>query len=155
MLYLDSSALVKVYVNEPGSERLGVRMEQGDRIFTSELTFAEIHSTFARKRRNNEINSRKFHVLLRNFLNDWAFKFVRLEVNANTMTAIPALVKEYPLKGADAVHLSSAIWLRDAAGDGSSLGGGDSVIEFGAADKRLIGVAARCGLGVFDPEAVS
>ena len=153
MLYLDSSALVKVFIRESGSLRLGARMELGDRIFISEIAFAEIHSTFARKLRENQISLKEFRALRQSFSDDWALKFVHLPVDPDTMNSIPDLVRDYPLRGADAIHLSSALWLRDAARLGSPLAMGDSTIEFGAADKKLAQVAAQCGLAVFDPEA--
>ena len=153
MLYLDSSALVKVFIRESGSLRLGARMEQGDRICTSKFSFAEIHATFGRKLRENLISDKEFRDIRRSFSDDWKLKFVQLHVDSDTMTSIPDLIRVYPLRGADAIHLSCALWLRDAAGRGSPFASGDPAIEFGAADKRLVQVAAQCGLAIFDPEA--
>jgi uncharacterized protein len=153
VLYLDSSALVKAYVHERGSISLANRMEQGDRILTSKLTFAEIHAAFARKHRERAIATREFRVLRHNFLNDWLFRIEKLPVDSNTMTSIPDLVRDYSLKGADAVHLSTAIWLRDTIKIKPTFAQGDLILEFAASDKDLARVASRCRLAVFDPEA--
>ena len=49
MLYLDASALVKRYSNEKGSRAVVERFESGEKIFTSVLSFGEVHASFARK----------------------------------------------------------------------------------------------------------
>ena len=86
------------------------------------------------------------------FLNDWVFGMSAIEVNVHTMTALPALMENYPLKAADAIHLSAAIWLRDRF----RLLGHQPVpkgeVEFGVADTHLSKAAAKCGLLVFNPE---
>ena len=48
MLYLDSSALMKRYVIEKGSGALSARFERGENIYTSLLSFGEIHAALAR-----------------------------------------------------------------------------------------------------------
>jgi len=56
MIYLDSSALVKRYIKEVGTEALRSMMA-GERITaTSKLAYPEILSAFMRKRRAGEIS---------------------------------------------------------------------------------------------------
>ena len=55
MIYADSSAIVKRYYAEPGSDLLKSRWVAIDRIFTSRVTYAEIHAVLARKARDGEL----------------------------------------------------------------------------------------------------
>jgi len=61
VLYLDSSALIKRYQNEQGTEALNARLRQEARdlrsVFTSVLTYAEIHAAFARRAREKLLSA--------------------------------------------------------------------------------------------------
>ncbi len=152
MLYLDSSALMKRYVIEKGSDALSARFERGENIYTSLLSFGEIHAALARAFRMKRLTAEDLIRSREAFLNDWLFGISAVEVNVQTMTALPALVENYLLKAADAIHLSAAIWLRDRF----RLLGHQQVpkdeVEFGVADTHLCKAAAKCGLPVFNPE---
>jgi hypothetical protein len=86
------------------------------------------------------------------FESDWLIGLSPLEVNLHTMIALPKLVERYHLKASDAIHLSTACWLRDAVWlrpGGSHVG---ELVEFGVSDKRLAKIAQECELQVFNPE---
>lgn len=152
MLYLDASALAKRYFNEPGSEVVAARFESGERIFTSILTFAEIHSAIARKFREKEFDSQEFIRLRDAFQDDWLFSLCKLNLDFKAMIALPRLVENYSLKAGDAIQLSTAVWLRDSLLIGVWSGNARETVEFGVADNRLAKVALECGLQVFNPE---
>jgi predicted nucleic acid-binding protein len=61
VLYVDSSALSKQYLQEVGSARLGARLEEAARrrtpVLTSFLTYAEIHTMLGRKLREGSLLS--------------------------------------------------------------------------------------------------
>jgi predicted nucleic acid-binding protein len=154
MLYLDSSALAKRYFQERGSKRLRSRLNRGDRVFTSDLTYAEIHAAIGRKYRDGSMDRKAFLRLRERFMADWLFGLNTLEVNpATTMTQVPALLERFQLRGADAVHLAAAMWLRDSLLVGVQPAGEDVTLEFGVADTRLADAGAQCGLSVFNPES--
>lgn len=152
MLYLDASALAKRYFVEKGSQAVAARFESGERIFTSMLSFAEIHSVIARKFRNKEYGREEFSRLRDEFQSDWLFSLSKVELDLRAMLALPGLIENFPLRSSDAVHLSAAVWLRDSLRVGALGGGTDEVVVFGASDKRLTEAAASFGLDVFDPE---
>ncbi len=152
MLYLDASALVKRYLSERGSDAVETRFRSGKRIFTSALSYAEIHAALGRKYQDREMRKNKFEVARKAFVQDWLYSLNILEMNAGTLAALPELVEHHPLKAADAVHLSAALWLRDMCLLVPDFAGGD-VLEFGVADRRLARVVTACGLTVFNPEA--
>lgn len=55
MIYFDSSALVKRYVEEPGSDRVNSILANAGIVTTSKLTYPEILSAFARRHKVGEI----------------------------------------------------------------------------------------------------
>ena len=152
MLYLDASALAKRYFNETGSEVVAARFETGERIFTSLLSFAEVHSAIARKFRDKELNTQEFTTLRDAFQNDWLFSLSKLDLDINSLIALPRLVETYSLKAGDAIHLSTAVWLKDSLRVGVWSGKTGGTVEFGVADNRLAKVAQECGFQVFNPE---
>ena len=152
MLYLDSSALVKRYVIEAGSKAVTSRFESGEKIYTSVLTFAEVHAAIGRKYREKELNAIGREKLIDDFLSDWFFSLSILELTPNTMSALPSLCQLYSLKASDAVHLSAAFWLKDALRlRVRGFDGGGDVVEFGVFDRRLGEAALKCGFRVFNP----
>ena len=161
MLYLDASALVKRYVREQGSDAVQARFEAGEKIFTSALSYAEVQAALAKlyrmgkRRRDTGLRRREFVRARKRFVEDWLFSLSILELDTKAMTALPDLVERYPLRGADAVHLSSALWLRDMCSVVPAFSRGEARVEFGVADKTLAQTAAQCGLEVFNPESSS
>jgi|ERR1700733_1512402 predicted nucleic acid-binding protein len=153
MLYLDASALAKRYFIEPGSEAVAARFRSGDRIFTSILTFAEIHTAIGRKLRTGEFDMQEFVRVRDSFQEDWLFSLSILELDLNSLTALPQIVRTYSLKAGDAIHLSTAIWLKENPRVGAWSGKLGRTLEFGAADNRLAEVARECGLPIFNPES--
>ncbi len=152
MLYLDSSALVKRYSDEKGSPAVVARFESGEKIFTSMLSFGEVHSSIARKFRSRELSSLELAKLRECFLDDWLFGLSVLNMDGSTMSELPRLVEEYDLRAGDAIQLSTAIWLKDTNRLQRRRDRLDENVEFGVADKRLAMVANDCGFVVFNPE---
>lgn len=152
MLYLDSSVLIKRYLRERGSKTLQTRFYTGERIFTSVYSYAEIHTVFGRKYLQKELTQSGYKAVQERFVQDWLFSLNPLELDEKTLADLPGLVKRYPLKAADAVHLSSAVWLRHMCRLVPSFVAGDQQLEFAVSDKQLAKYARHCGLHVFDPE---
>jgi uncharacterized protein len=152
MLYLDASALMKRYITEKGSGALNVRFERGEIIYTSLLSFGEIHTAIVRAYRMRRLAATDLSRIRETFLNDWCIGLTPIEVNVHTMKALPGLVENYPLRAADAIHLSAACWLRDTLRLREHRPLLEHEVEFGVADVRLGEAAAKCGLLVFNPE---
>jgi uncharacterized protein len=152
MLYLDSSALVKRYVQEEGSKAVNSRFEQGEAIYTSVLSFAEVHATIGRKYREKQLSIHNKKKLVDDFLYDWLFSLTVLELTTHTMSALPTLCDQYFLKASDAVHLSAAFWLKDAIRvHRKGVEGSGNIVEFGVSDRQLAKAALKCGFQLFNP----
>ena len=152
MLYLDSSVLVKRYVQEEGSKAVTSRFERGETIYTSVLSFAEVHTAIGRKYRDKHLSINEKKKLVDEFLSDWLFSLTVLELTTHTMTALPTLCEQYFLKASDAIHLSAAIWLKDSIRvHAKGYEGSGNIVEFGVSDRQLGEAALKCGFQVFSP----
>jgi predicted nucleic acid-binding protein len=114
MIYFDSSALVKRYLREEGTEAVKSILGTSEEVSTSKLTYPEILSAFMRKWRAHEIEKRPFQTAVDQFEDDWKHMLV-IEFHDQLLDVIKRVMQRYPLKAADSVHLSSALWHRGAA----------------------------------------
>ena len=142
MTYADSSVIVKRYYEEPGTERVLERLAAAERVFTSRLAYAEVHAALARKRRERAVSEAVYRRATSAFESDWP-AYDQIALDAATLDAVPRLVRQHPLRGADAVHLAAAVWLREHAGD---------PLELWASDDRLLDAARRERLIAVNPE---
>jgi len=152
MLYLDASVLMKRYFTEKGSRALNYRFERGETMYTSVLSFGEVHSALARIYRMKEMSSAELTRLREAFESDWLFGLGALELNLQAMASLPKLVEQYPLKAGDAIHLSTALWLKDTIRLRMHGAHAGEPLEFGVADRSLGLIAEKCGFKVFNPE---
>lgn len=158
MLYLDSSALIKHYQKEIGTdaldEKLKLGTESSKETFTSVLTYAEIHAIVARRIREKLISAREGSVVHDAFDRDWIAGFTAVELSGRVLSLIRKTVEAHALKGADAVHLASALWLRDIAPTKNQGPQGRQII-FASSDRQLIKAARQQDFAIFNPETAS
>jgi len=152
VIYMDSCVLLKRYVREQGSESTEALFQSGEKIFTSILSYAEIHAVLARKTRAKEMRRYDFVRARKSFDGDWILSLDIVELTAVTMSGLRELVRRNTLKGSDAVHLAAALWLRDM----SSLKGAGFApqreLVFATSDRELEAAALKNHLQVFNPE---
>jgi predicted nucleic acid-binding protein len=155
VLYLDSSALIKHYQKEDGSEALERRLqserENSRIVFTSVLSYAEIHAIFGRRRRERFLTTREAEALHDRFTEDWVFEMSPIELAAGVLGFVEGIAKAHPLRGTDVIHLASALWLRDAARLGAGLSKYDREVEFSSSDRQLCVAARKFGREIFNP----
>jgi uncharacterized protein len=142
VIYVDTSALVKRYIREPGSERVEKALVGADIVSTSVLAYAELLSALARKRRSRDVSEKSFRLALNRFEEDWADILV-VDLHKDLFPLIKKLIEKHALRGADAVHLSSALWLTASSG---------LPVVFWASDAQLVDAAKAEGVSVVDPE---
>jgi predicted nucleic acid-binding protein len=156
VLYLDSSALFKRYQKEQGTEALNSRLRKEARglrsVFTSVLTYAEIHAAFARRAREKLLSAGEAAAVQDEFDADWALSIGPIELGTAVLASVRNLVRAFPLRGADAIHLASALWLRDMAGVRMKTDQYTGPVVFVSSDQQLAKAAAKSHLEVFNPE---
>ena len=139
ILFTDTSALVKLYVEEAGSAEMASRAA-GARMALSVLAYAEVHATFARRRREELFTPEELAATVERFEREWQ-AVLRVAVSTEVLAFVPGLCQRHPLRGADAVHLASAL----------QLGKEGLETAFATSDARLAKAARAEGLEVFDP----
>jgi len=139
-VYLDTSALAKRYVQEPGSEELEDLFSRDvTEAVVSTLALPEFGAALGRKVRDREINRKSASAALEEFDRDWQEGFAKVPLTTEIAECAAELVFKYPLKGGDAVHLATAMASR--------------VELFVTSDRQLLGVCEKAGLKGFDPSA--
>lgn len=115
--YFDTSALVKYYVIETGTQWVRELIEERSNdkwinvISTSALTWAEAISAFARRQRNKDISTGLYAALIARFLRDGRARYARLPVNDAAINLAVELIQRHPLRAYDAVQLATALRL--------------------------------------------
>lgn len=138
ILYLDTSALVKLYATEVGSSEVRAAVEDADLVATAAITYAEARSAFARKRRLEEWSQRELTRSTRALQEDWR-RLHRIEVTEPLIHRAAELAEELGLRAYDSIHLAAADQLRTVASE---------TLTFACFDSALNEAAERIGLGL-------
>lgn len=136
ILYYDTSALIKRYVDEEGTETVDRLWSTSSNIATSVVAFAEAAAVFSRKLREGLL-SEKEHAQALSVLKADFDSLILIPVTTALNETIERLVRRYPLRGFDAVHLSSALLFRHS---------GSIPVHFACFDRTLNEAALREGL---------
>jgi len=115
-LYLDTSSLFKLYVEEPGSDDVRQELADADTAATSAVSYAEARAAFARLRRDGELTPAMFLAVKRDFDLDWS-KFAIVEPTDALCRAAGDLAERYQLRGCDSIQLATFL---EVAGDNPS-----------------------------------
>jgi predicted nucleic acid-binding protein len=117
-LYLDSSAVVKIYIPETGSswvrslvEAITPEGEQENEITFAKIGIVEVVAAISKRRRMKDITAKQQKRLIANFLNDCAERFAKFDADDGVIKLAVDLAQRHPLRGYDAVHLATAITL--------------------------------------------
>ncbi len=110
LLFLDSSAVVKVYLAEPHSDDVMKAIERANDIFVSTLALSEATYAIARREQENSITQTVSQQAYKNLLDEWE-SLIRIPVNNDVAKEAAMLARHKHLKGADAVQLASVALL--------------------------------------------
>ena len=105
-LYLDTSSLLKLYVDEPGSLDVLALVESADVVATLTLTYTEARSALARRRREGLLSARGLAEVRRLLDTDWP-ALIHLDVTPALCTAAGDLAERYRLRAYDSLHLAA------------------------------------------------
>jgi predicted nucleic acid-binding protein len=147
--YLDSSALVKRYVQERGTGWVSTltSVRSGHEIFVALVTGVEVVSAVARQARAGRFSPQDASAIIQAFQNHFSSQYrVVLTVPAIVQQAMD-LAQRHGLRGYDAIQLASALAVqRELAAYGAD------PLVFVCSDHELNSVAQAEGLRVENPE---
>ena len=133
ILYCDTSALIKRYVEEDGSKEVDHLWEGSSEIITSTVAFAEIMAAFSRKYREGLISKTGYLKTVSEFKNEYS-KIILVSISPDLNQIVEKLLLKHPLRGFDAIHLASALLIRKE---------GPLAVRFVCFDRQLNKAAAK------------
>jgi predicted nucleic acid-binding protein len=139
LLYLDTSALVKLFIEERYSGRVREWVDAVDVVLTCRVAYAEAVAAFSRRHREGDLRQADYRGVMQAFDKQWE-SFGRLEFNER---AAAQLAAKHALRGFDAIHLSAARMLMSDAGGTS--------VAFSSFDDRLNRAAEKENMTVLHP----
>lgn len=134
--YVDTSTLIKLIVDEPGSDRAELIWQSADSVTSVSLVTVEARAALAAATRGKRLSADQWHAAkteLAAFVDDLHL----VEVTEDLIESAAQLAETEPLRGYDAVHLAAAVFVGAAV--------------FTSADRALCEAAERQGLHIADP----
>ena len=112
-LYLDTSALAKIYVQEADSDALDAALTGRRDLLISELAFTELTSALARRLREGQVDATVGRRIYQQLLRDVrAGEYRLLDLTSATHREAERLLltlgRHAPLRAADSLHLAAA-----------------------------------------------
>jgi predicted nucleic acid-binding protein len=146
--YFDSSALVKRYVTEAGSEWINTLLASADAplIFVSHLTLVEVTCAFARRAREGTLLPQALEDVLRLFEYDVTHRYHVLDVTPATIDTARQLALAQPLRAYDTIQLATA-----QLANRELVHADKPPLTFLSADSRLVAIAQATGLLTDNP----
>ncbi len=137
-LFFDTSALIKRYISESGSNKVDELFNITDQIFVSSVTKIEANSTLKRLQSEKAISNETYRTLRTEIGYDFLhFTVVPL---SNTIEEIALeLIDKYQLKTLDSIQLASLLFLKE------------SVYQFIVSDIKLKKTAISENIQVINP----
>lgn len=142
--YLDANVWVKRYYQETGTTWVQDLFAQNPPIACASLGLIEVMATLARKRKTREIDLSLFEQKVQELEEDWD-RFIQVHLTAEAVDIAKELARDLALRGADAVHLASALLLQRRFVDE------DERLILVTSDHELKKAAQSSGLVVIDP----
>jgi hypothetical protein len=144
--FLDTSALVKLYVREPGTEAILRFLDAtaaSGALVISALAAVEFAAALKMKERSGALTTTLGAELLARFQEHLGWQYAQQAVTDSVLQRAAALVQRHPLRAYNAVQLASAAIAGQSAGD--------PPLGFICSDQQLLAAARAEGLSCFDP----
>jgi uncharacterized protein len=136
ILYLDTSSLVKLYMEEDASLKIETLVGSSEATATSIVSYAEARAAFARRFREKSFTSDEHDRLKAFFDKDWRNYFI-LNITQDMVKLAGNLAEIHALRGFDSIHLASALILHQEV---------STSVVFSCFDNKLEKAAMREGL---------
>ena len=135
-LFFDTSALLKRYVAEPGTQVVNAELARASQLVVASITIVEAISALNRKQKAKELDAADLEGIRHDLLADLA-DAIWVAVSGSIIESAARLVETCDLRTLDSLQLACAL---ASAPD-----------LFVCADKTLVTAAMACGLATLDP----
>ncbi len=149
ILYLDTSALVKLYVREGGTDRVRYALREATVVVCSEIAYVEACVTFAAAEHDGRISAIQHDHILRSLARDLRKEYLSRAMTSSIIARAGEFARSHSLNGYVAIHLATALAVREEARDlvkeqaTKNVSTAVSLVTF---DKRLARAARREGM---------
>jgi len=137
-LFFDTSALIKNYIIESGSDKVEELLNQAENVYISSILEIETISVFKRLLLEKAVSSNEYEILKNEFETDYSF-FTPADLSGPVIERAKLVIESHYLKSLDAIHLATALLLID------------EIDYFIVCDEKLIKAAVKEGLKVINP----
>ena len=136
ILFCDTSALVKLYIAEEGSDILHAQVVEAHRVAVCRIAWAEMMAAFARRAREVPTAATVIDSVRARLQNDWPAYLV-VEITQALVEQAGDYADLFALRGYDSIQLAAGRILQQAS---------DEPVVFACFDTRLARAAASLGL---------
>ncbi len=112
--YLDTSAMLKRYVDESGSAWLRAQVSSATSLVSSQLLVVEALSAFKRRVREGSLSPAEYQRVRDVFREDCRTTYQIVPPTTAVVDLACVLLERHPLRGYDAMHLATALTVQQA-----------------------------------------
>jgi len=136
ILYLDTSALVKAYVEEEHSSQVLTGMKSASTSASHSIAYVEARAAFARLQREHVLSESEWKILRGEFMADWE-NYLQIGTTQPLFEQAGELAEAFSLRAYDSMHLAAAQSLHENS---------EETVVFACYDRRLNQAAGILGL---------
>lgn len=107
ILFCDTSALVKLYIDEDGSSELRLMLQESDAVAVCRIAWAEAYAALCRRAREVPKDALLIEQAKAALASDWP-KFVVLDIDQNLVELAGEYADTFALRGYDSIQLAAA-----------------------------------------------
>lgn len=141
ILFCDTSALMKLFVQEQHSANMQAAFQSASRIAVSQLTWVEMCAALALKQRTRQIDAPQAAQALQELRQEWG-GYSQLAVDHVLITSAGDLAQTFGLRACESLQLASVLRVHSLAG---------AAMAFCCFDKQLNAAAVALGIATLTP----
>lgn len=107
ILYCDTSALVKIYIDEIGSNDVHALVDQAGAVAACRIAWAEAHAALARRARESSVDVQQIEEAKTALARDWSH-FLIVEVSQALVEQAGEFADTFALRAYDSMQLAAA-----------------------------------------------
>lgn len=145
IFYFDTSALVKRYIGETGSEEVNKLLSDGSILRGSvAITQVEMAAAMQKSIRIGYASADLFPETWQDFLSEWNF-FTRIQISGDVIARASQIAWKYKLRGYDSLHLAAALLWHEAINE---------PITLATFDRELWAATKKAGLDAWPEDLI-